>query len=413
MANSELSSVSLSNARVLIVQYAGDYREAYERLAHSTSETYFAQKYSVDATGDLARDVEEVGVLCVTSQEKHDEIVGNGVRSIGAGLASADDFAPLQRLFERFSPSHLIVTTPWLTPIRWARRNNVDLLLHTANTFRLAPPNGSVTSAAVRRLKHAYYLRRLGVLLNHPSIRLVSNHNVNASRDYVQMGVPAEKVVPWDWPQIVTPHSYDAKRAPEAGHLWKLLFVGVVSESKGVGDAIMALVELRRRGKMAQLRLVGDGAIDQFRILAKQYHVDKFVTFEGRKPHEEVLKSMREADVVLVPSRFDCMPMVIYESLSVRTPLVISDHPAFKGRVGEGLSSLIFPMAQPRLLAAAVEQLMQDGANYERMSRNTAEVWERLQCPVKPKELLRRWISGAPDDARWLLDRSLASNLYD
>jgi len=50
--------------RLLTVQYAGDYREAVERLEKGEGETYSAQKYSVDAVAEIGKTIEEVAVLC-------------------------------------------------------------------------------------------------------------------------------------------------------------------------------------------------------------------------------------------------------------------------------------------------------------------------------------------------------------
>ena len=49
--------------RILIIQYAGDYAEAWQRLADGGSETYFAQRHSVDAVARLAALGHEVCVV--------------------------------------------------------------------------------------------------------------------------------------------------------------------------------------------------------------------------------------------------------------------------------------------------------------------------------------------------------------
>ncbi|NEQ88464.1 MAG: glycosyl transferase family 1, partial [Moorea sp. SIO2I5] len=43
--------------RLLIIQYAGDYREAFERLANGGPETYYAQKYSVDSVAEIGKQI--------------------------------------------------------------------------------------------------------------------------------------------------------------------------------------------------------------------------------------------------------------------------------------------------------------------------------------------------------------------
>ena len=43
----------MSKTRLVMLNYAGDYREAYQRLTSGGKETYYAQKYSVDTLGPV------------------------------------------------------------------------------------------------------------------------------------------------------------------------------------------------------------------------------------------------------------------------------------------------------------------------------------------------------------------------
>ena len=80
-------------------------------------------------------------------------------------------------------------------------------------------------------------------------IRWVANHNINACKDLVRIGVSPSKVVPWDWPPIVRPEMYEPKTLPPAGTVCTLAFVGSISPSKGVDDAIEAVALLAARGE--------------------------------------------------------------------------------------------------------------------------------------------------------------------
>ena len=189
-----------------------------------------------------------------------------------------------------------------------------------------------------------------------------------------------------------------------------MAYAGAVAESKGVGDAVEAIASLRRRGRDTELRVYGPGDARPFVTQVAALGLAGAVRFEGRRPHPEVIQAMRAADVVVVPSRHEYaegIPMVIYEALAVRTPLVCSDHPAFRGRIGEGSATLTFPERRPTALADAVERIMTDPLLYARMSQATATVHERLQCPVKYGDMIRCWLSGAPEDVRWLAGHSL------
>ena len=191
-----------------------------------------------------------------------------------------------------------------------------------------------------------------------------------------------------------------------------MVFVGGVVESKGVGDAIAAVAELRRRGRHVELTVIGKGDASGFIRQAESLGVADCVRLEGQQPQTRVIDAMRSADLVLVPSRHEYsegLPMVIYEALAVRTPLICSDHPAFRGRIGEGTATLTFPERRPDAFADAIERLLTDPTLYGEMSIATASVWEKMQCPVKYGDLIRRWVLDGAETDRWLAEHSLAT----
>jgi glycosyltransferase involved in cell wall biosynthesis len=399
--------------RVLLFQWMGDYREAYQRLAGGGPETYNAQRFSVRSAGELAQEFGQYGVLCIAGAPPHDEVLPNGVRSLAAGLDPArPDFAAVTRLVERFRPTHVVAATPQVELLEWVLGQGIDLLPLFADSFSPGGAGLSWPRQLVRRWRHARFTRRLGRVLADRRVRWMSNHNVNASRALVRLGAPEGRVVPWDWPLPLPPDSFPPKHRDPAGSSWGLLYVGSVERAKGVGDAIGAVAELRRRGRPARLRVIGGGDPAPFRKEAAAAGAADAVRFDGRRPHAQVLAAMREADVVLVPSWHDYpegVPNVIYESLAVRTPRVCSDHPAFRGLVGEGEATLSVPQRRPAALADAVEKLLTDPALYRRLSENAAGVLARLACPVTCYEMIRRWVAARPEDDRWLAGHSLAA----
>ena len=75
-------------------------------------ETYYAQRSSVDFVAELGREIEQAGVLCCTSDESYDEVVGDGVRAMGAGWTDRSSIALVLSMIEQFQPTHLVLTTP-------------------------------------------------------------------------------------------------------------------------------------------------------------------------------------------------------------------------------------------------------------------------------------------------------------
>ena len=387
-------SRTLDTLRITFVQH-GDYREAALRLASGGEETYYAQRYSVDFVAQLASQTADVSVACVAA-EAYDERLPSGVRVVGMGR-DAGSFRTLLDWLSRQPPTHLVPRTPSDALLRWALERGVRTLPLLADSFG--------RSDLRARLRHW----RLQRQLNRSPIAWVGNHNFNASRDLARIGVDARKIIPWDWPVAASPHQFAARHAAEG---CRIFYVGQLAEAKGLGDVILALPLLQRLGLPATLTVVGAGQQAVFEKLAQDAGVASHVQFLGRIGHARVIEHMQSHDVVVVPSRHEYpegLPMSIYDALSSRTPLVLSDHPMFAGKVEHGVSALVFRARSPEDLAGRIQELARDPALYRRLSEQSAQAWDRLRAPVLWGELIDRWLRDADDDRRWLAARSLAA----
>jgi glycosyltransferase involved in cell wall biosynthesis len=390
--------------RVLLVQFAGDYREAYHRLSGGGAETYYAQRYSVDSVAAAGKHVDEMAVFVCLTPEPYDEVLPNGVRAIGGGFSSKIPIRRLLRFVETANPTELILCTPVMELLRWAIRKKVRTLAVLADSF----PRKTWRSWIRNRL--------LAGLLNNPRVEWVANHNINASRGLEALGVDGEKIIPYDWIPVVTPNQFPSKSLREGADRYRLAYVGQITDSKGVRDLLEALAKLKQWNISARLRLAGKGQIGEYENLAKRLGIEREVEFLGLVAHDRVVHLMRDSDAVVIPSRHDYpegLPFAIYEALCSRTPIIASDHPMFAGKLADKTSALIFPAGDSGAMAERLRTLFSDSALYAALSSESPDVWARLQIPVKFGDLINRWISNTPEDKQWLSSYRLASGSYD
>lgn len=375
--------------RLLIVHYAGDYREADRLRREEQTEIYYGHGYVLDQLSAFRDQGHEVGFLCCRTEPYWDTLA-SGVTVIGGGANPDTDPALILSLIERYDPTHLIVHGPMLALIRWGLARGVRLGVVMADSFA-----------------NPYYrwirFRGLPALLNHAGISLIANHGANAARGLVALGVNAERVLAWDFPHVRTPDLYAAKDKPGAAP-YRLLYVGSISRKKGVGDLIRAVALLKRRLEV-RLDIAGLGAIPRFERLAARLGLGDRVRFLGLVPNGEIPAMMQAADAVIVPSRHsfpEGLPLTLYEALASRTPVIASDHPMFEGHLTHRESALVVAAGRPRALAGAIETLMTEPALYARISRGAPDAWQRMQNPVKWGQMIERWIRDTPTDRAWL-----------
>lgn len=390
--------------RLTFVQY-GDYAEGFRRFERGEGATYYAQEYTVRHVGEIAArdDVASVHVLTFAKDLPREELP-NGVLTSGVELYPGGRRARHRALVDAVAatePTHLVVAAPIVPLIRWGLRRQLPVLPLFADSFA-----GDGFKVALRN-------RRLAYVLNHPGVELVANHNLASSLDLARIGVDESKIVPFDWPAIVSPADWPAKEAPPEDRPLRLLYVGMLMQTKGVGDAIAAVAELGRRGREAELTLIGKGDDASFRALAEREGVARQVTFAGRMPHADVLRSMHEADLVLVPSHHaypEGLPMTLYEALCTRSPLVASDHPMFRLRIRDGVNAVVHRERDAKHLARRVLDVTTDPELYARLSRTADDAAEGYLCPLKWDVLVSGFLE--PDERRRMREYTLASHDY-
>jgi glycosyltransferase involved in cell wall biosynthesis len=128
---------------------------------------------------------------------------------------------------------------------------------------------------------------------------------------------------------------------------------------KGIETLIDALPEVLARQPRTQIAVGGEGNdLDALRSRAQTLGVAEAVNFLGRSP--DPVSLLRGAQVFVHPSWAESFPYAILEAMSVGLPIVASD----VGGVGEALvdgeSGLLVAPGDPRALAGALSDLIED-----------------------------------------------------
>jgi hypothetical protein len=391
--------------RLAIVQYGGDYRRVRRSLFESGPETYHGQRNLLKFLIAMVQEIpalEHISFISCASPEAYQEEVVPGLEIIGAGKEPYGDQKAVWRLIEAQRPTHLVLQFPLTQFFNWASARGIRTMGLLADSFNL------------HGLKPWLSKKLLAQALNRSQVEWVGNHGLNACAGLQDMGIKADKIIPWD-------HPYD--RDPEAtppkqlllGTPGTLLYVGSVIADKGVGDVIQALGHLKAKGIKPQLRIAGGGDLQPFQRQAADLGIEAQVAFLGLVAHSRVSELMRESSIVVVPSWHqygEGLPLTIYEAFCARTPVIGSDHPMFVGNLLHGENALVFPEKDAVKLAGNIERLLTDADLYEKLSEASSEAWRRLQIPVKWGDLIRRWVENTPENADWFRSHRFVSGRY-
>ncbi len=153
-----------------------------------------------------------------------------------------------------------------------------------------------------------------------------------------------------------------------------LLCVGRFTPQKRHRTLLVALLRLRRSGVDARLRIVGgDPGMHRLRRWVDRLGLGDAVSFLGWR--DDVADLMAAADLLVLPSAFEGLPLVLLEAMSIGLPAVATAISGSTEALGANHPWLVAP-ARSRALAQAMAQALADPALRARVASRSRDRWE-------------------------------------
>lgn len=251
----------------------------------------------------------------------------------------------------------------------------VVVSVHGADVYTL---NGKV----MRRIKR-YTLQNAAEVIVNSSATLAACRSI-AKRPYhvIPMGVDTSNFT---------------ARAPKAAHqVFELLFVGRLTEAKGIFYLCDAVRLLHERDVAVHATIIGDGdarpAIDSY---IAQHQLQHAITLTGGLPHDQLAPYYASADAFVGPSIEskdgwkEAFGVVFAEASAVGVPIVATTTGGIKDIVHDGVNGLLVPQKDAGAIADAIQRLQQNPALCARLgAAGPAFVAEHFSWPVVTEKYL-------------------------
>ncbi|MBI3097494.1 MAG: glycosyltransferase family 4 protein [Planctomycetes bacterium] len=147
----------------------------------------------------------------------------------------------------------------------------------------------------------------------------------------------------------------------------------------GVEHFLQAFALLHRRHPHVRAVLVGGGSLEsRLKAESERLGMGEFIRFSGRVPNHEMGRWVASADLYVSSSLSDGTSLSLLEAMASGLPAVVTDLPANREWVVEGLNGMLVPAGSPAVFADACSRLVQDPAlGVEMGRRNLALARER------------------------------------
>lgn len=158
----------------------------------------------------------------------------------------------------------------------------------------------------------------------------------------------------------------------------ELIFVGQLTQRKGIDILIKAMQPIFVNDSRLSLKIVGAGDL-QLSLLAlvESMGLDDRIKFSGPIPASEIPARIAQADLLVLPSRWDGWGLVVNEALASGVPVIVSDHCGAADLVLQGVNGYVFPSEDENALRACLEDFL-NGTDRAFLRANALEMGNRI-----------------------------------
>ncbi len=193
------------------------------------------------------------------------------------------------------------------------------------------------------------YIRR--ALAACPDFIAVSQESASQLRTFV--GSANISVIPnaIDTSIFVNPES-ESSRKNRDGPI-KILFVGAMGKLKGERDLANALAIIKKSGANVKTSFLGYGA-DNLGIYCEELGVTNLIEFMGAIPMDQRIKFFNEADIFVLPTYAEAMPMSVIEAMAAGLPTISTTVGGIPELINDGEDGLLIRPGDVNALAKQI-----------------------------------------------------------
>lgn len=167
-----------------------------------------------------------------------------------------------------------------------------------------------------------------------------------------------------------------------------VLAIGRLTEQKGFDMLIKAWHLITKDNKNWKLRIVGGGEMEtQLLEMIDFYHLNK--TIELLPPTNDVVSLYKNASIYVMSSRFEGLPLVLIEAMSMGLPIVSFDcETGPRELIENDVTGVLVPSNDIEKLASELNLLMNDKERQLRYGKNA--LLKSKDYEIEP--IIKKWI---------------------
>ena len=266
-------------------------------------------------------------------------------------------YIPISQNFWAFLRDSIFILTAGLL-----FRKKVVIHLH-GGYFKTFYQNGSRSRKLYMKFAFRYVNR--GIVLGHCLRHVLEDVLADDKIDVVYNGI-----------DVKTFDEIESQR--EKNGKFKILFAGVLEESKGFFDLVKAVPTVARYYPHIQVFIAGrwqdNGLKNRVSTYIRENNLEEKIKFLGVVTGEEKIKLFKTSDLFVLPTYYflgEGQPVVILEAMAAKLPVITTDKGGIKEMVTDGQNGFIISPSSPHQIAEKIANLIENKKLREKMGEKS------------------------------------------
>lgn len=169
----------------------------------------------------------------------------------------------------------------------------------------------------------------------------------------------------------------------------EFLYVGQLIQRKGLDLLLEAIHPLLASYPQLHLSLIGYGEQEpMLRQWIAEHQLAERITIHGPLPAGQIPARLQQANLFILPSRWDGWGLVVNEALAAGLPVVVSNACGAADLIASGRNGFIFASQNVADLGRCLRQFLEQPANWPTLQANAQTLGQALSTEVAAHYLL-------------------------
>lgn len=182
---------------------------------------------------------------------------------------------------------------------------------------------------------------------------------------------------------------YKALRKKTNNSVNKILTINRLVYRKGLLDLVDAAKIVCRENPQTLFTIIGKGPLEKvLKNKIREYHLENNVVMPGEVPHAEIKKYLQEANVFVIPSHYEGLPLSLLEAIASGKAIVGTDIKGIRDIITNGKNGLLVPKSNPKALARAITRIIINVPLQKKLEENAEKSAQNFDRRKKTEEIL-------------------------